>query len=730
MSKQKQIYITILLTLGFIIPINVQAATFSFDPETASYIQGCTYNVDVLIDTEGSTSNSADIIINFDPNEVEIIDSDLLNTGIQITPGNAYTSYFGNQVDILIGEIRLTGVNLAGNFNGEEIFGSFEFKSQDLITSADFDIYMTGVGPEVSLDSNIASSVSSNDLLSGVTNGSYTFITGSCIPDNSPPIIAFITPQNGQTGVPVTSDIQINIQDADSGIDLSEVIIIFNGVTYDMNDSRFTYTGTESNYIITIDPSENFPVDISSTITVIAKDNSGNSAESSITFNTPETPEDTEAPVVTFLHPTDGETIPVTDQISIRISDIDNDVDINSIEITLNGIIYTILDNEFTYIEDGDGYIIYLQPSFPLPDNEMSSLSIFSKDNLGNTSINSITFNIPIVIPIKEDNIITQIEDIIAKAAEVTTQFISESEELTVGAALATITVIAPTAIVGTTVAIIEIPLLIQRFLFGILGFLGIRKKGRNFGYVYDSITKAPLSLAIVRFYNNVGKLIQTEVTSSYGQFNTEIDDGEYRLVVSKSAYKFPSRYVIGNTDGPIANIYHGQLGQFKETDISSLSIPMDPLDRNRNTLLYRFMKAFRFIWNTTGFLLFSIGFIQSIMHLLSAQTTLNIIIFFIYLLLLILLVLKVNPFKRNVGIIYKERKKQAGVGILLKKLGEDKVLDHRFSDEKGKYHFIVTPGSYKIELANEETYTIRKGDTFINRGNKPTVFGRKIDIK
>jgi len=718
-------------TFFFIAPDITNASTFEFEPAIMEYNQGCSYSVNIIIDTNGVESNSADIIINYDPFKIDILDSNLIKSGLQIQPGTVYDTYFGNQIDTNTGEIRLTGATFSGSFNGRGTFASIKFKSKSSITSADFNINIIGTGENISLDSNIVSAISSNDTLSSVINGKYTFISKSCIPDTIAPLIAFITPQNNQTNVLPGSDIQINIQDSDSGIDLSTVKITINDFVYDQNDERFTYTGTDSNYIITIDPYTDFPLDKISTITTRVEDKEGNISKSSITFNTPKTPEDREAPLITFLHPKEGDTIGLTDRISIRIIDKDSKVNINAVELTLNGVIYTLNDSEFTYIEDVNGYIIYLQPSSPLPTNKSSKLTIFSQDNLGNIILQSITFNVPKVIPPKTEisKIISHIGGFLLEATDLTTKFIDKSEEITIISAIATITVIAPTAIVGTTVTIIELPLLIQRFIFGILGFLGIRKKGKNFGYVYDSITKSPLSLAIVRFYNKAGQLIRTEITNSYGQFNSTIDDGEYKLVISKAEYKFPSKIILGNTDGPIANIYHGQTSKFNSKDISNLSIPMDPRGISIKVGTYKLKKLLLFTWNTIGFLLFAVGFIQSIMHLRNTLTTLNMAIFFVYLILLVILILKINPFRRSLGIVYKNKKKMSGIKIILKKLGEDKILDHRVTDKNGKYTFVVPHGSYKIELTNETSYNVKYGESLVHKGNKPIIFGRKINI-
>jgi hypothetical protein len=329
----------------------------------------------------------------------------------------------------------------------------------------------------------------------------------------------------------------------------------------------------------------------------------------------------------------------------------------------------------------------------------------------------------------KVTKVLDQTGEAIVEAAEVATEFIVESEEITAVAAVASAAVVLPTVVTSSAVVLVELPVLIQRFVVSILSFFGIRKKGRKFGYVYDSLTKAPLSLAVVRFYNKAGQLVETEVTSSYGQFNSKIGEGEYKLSVAKSGYKYPSKMVIGKTDGPISNIYHGSLEKFNDKDIRELSLPMDSAKLNTKEKAYALGHAITGVWNFIGFLMFAVGLFQSIMHLISDVTVMNIIMVVVYAVLAGLIVMKLFPNRQNNGVIYKGKDVQAKVEVQLKKKGEDRVLDHRFTDDDGKYHFVTTPGSYTISLPKVKDYVIKGGDSYTNKGKKPTVFGRRIDI-
>ncbi len=262
------------------------AATYSFEPSSGNLIQGCTYNLQLMIDASGENSNAADLEVSYDPNEIEIIDSIPDIPGIQINGGNAYEVYFYNKVDPAIGKIQLAGGSFIGTLTSKKVYGIIEFKTKPGITAAQFTIFFNGAG--ATLDSNIADTVTSLDLLTGVTNGSYTFSSGSCVQDETPPSITFNNPKNGQVNVPLDSNIEIWITDDMSGVDLDTLVFIVNGVEYPVTSPRVTYSGDPLNYLFTIDPIDDFPADESSTIRVIVSDYAGNKSNKVIVFNLPE----------------------------------------------------------------------------------------------------------------------------------------------------------------------------------------------------------------------------------------------------------------------------------------------------------------------------------------------------------------------------------------------------------------------------------------------------------
>ncbi len=74
---------------------------------------------------------------------------------------------------------------------------------------------------------------------------------------------------------------------------------------------------------------------------------------------------------------------------------------------------------------------------------------------------------------------------------------------------------------------------------------LGIKrkKKGRVYAVAYDSNTKKPIKKAIMKIYDKKGKLIHMDMSNSFGEFNTEVPFGNYKIVVFAEGYSASSDF-------------------------------------------------------------------------------------------------------------------------------------------------------------------------------------------
>ncbi len=111
--------------------------------------------------------------------------------------------------------------------------------------------------------------------------------------------------------------------------------------------------------------------------------------------------------------------------------------------------------------------------------------------------------------------------------------------------------------------------------------------KRKGWGVVYDSQTKKPIDLALVRLYNKkTKKLIETKVTDFEGRYIFIIEGGaEYYLEVLKPGYTFPSRILASiQSDKNYDHIYHGEIisidhsidAKKKEQGYIAYNVPLD----------------------------------------------------------------------------------------------------------------------------------------------------------
>lgn len=284
---KRTLFIITLFALFCLTPQKVFAssANFSLTPSSATLVRGCTQQARVSINVASGTANAADIIVTYDTSKIEIIDAMPSIPGVQILVGDAFESYAGNLVNTSTGEIKLVGYSSSGTVTGEATFATILFKSQPLATNGGFSFVFTGANPYNSLDSNIADSTTSFDMLSGVSNASYTFVNGSCATDTTPPAITFVSPKPLSNNISPSAPLVIKLEDTGAGILLPTLKIVVNGVTYTSTSPEVSTTGTPNSTTVTLIPATPFPTNSVSVVTVIVQDAAGNQRTLSTSYN-------------------------------------------------------------------------------------------------------------------------------------------------------------------------------------------------------------------------------------------------------------------------------------------------------------------------------------------------------------------------------------------------------------------------------------------------------------
>lgn len=98
-----------------------------------------------------------------------------------------------------------------------------------------------------------------------------------------------------------------------------------------------------------------------------------------------------------------------------------------------------------------------------------------------------------------------------------------------------------------------------------------IHRRSLPWGKVFDSQSKKPIELALVRLHDaKTDKILESKVTDNEGRFGFILTEGEYYISVSKEDYIFPTR---SRLEG-----YRGEKFKVKSTEEGAieLNIPMD----------------------------------------------------------------------------------------------------------------------------------------------------------
>lgn len=155
-------------------PVLAANATLSISPSALTANKGCTFSVDVIVDTGGTATDGTDAIIFYDTTRFQ---------ASQITNGTIYADYPGNSIDPTKGQITVSGLSsLSSPFAGKGTLATIDFTALSTAPQGasqitfDFDPQ----NKSKTTDSNIAETQTVADILSGVTNGVVTVGSGAC----------------------------------------------------------------------------------------------------------------------------------------------------------------------------------------------------------------------------------------------------------------------------------------------------------------------------------------------------------------------------------------------------------------------------------------------------------------------------------------------------------------------------------------------------------------------
>jgi hypothetical protein len=272
-----------------------------------------------------------------------------------------------------------------------------------------------------------------------------------------------------------------------------------------------------------------------------------------------------------------------------------------------------------------------------------------------------------------------------------------ELQDISTTTTIATITIGLGSLIGG----LVYLPIYLFQLILSLLSWLGLRKKGKLSGYVYDSSTKNPVSRAVVRVYDIDNKLVWTDVTDEKGFFELALNDGEYSIKVTARGYKYPSKVIFGKKDYPLENIYHEGLFKVIDGNIPEFSIPIDSVEMGWfEGLLATLGNRLRVVYKILSLLFFIFGLFFSLYTYNLDPNWFNFIILLLYIPSFVLIIRGLFKKRLEYGVVKDESGKPIkGIAVGLRELEYDRIVDKRHTDGDGKYRFIVDPGKYQIEI-------------------------------
>lgn len=252
-----------------------------------------------------------------------------------------------------------------------------------------------------------------------------------------------------------------------------------------------------------------------------------------------------------------------------------------------------------------------------------------------------------------------------------------------------------------------ELFLLPLRIWSLILSFLGIRKRHKPWGVVYDSQTKQPLDPAYVSLFDENGKEVDSAITDLDGRYGFLVKPGVYTLAAKKTHYAFPSQKMTGRDhDELYNNLYYGETIIIREEgQVISKNIPMDPEAFDWNEFAKRDMGVLRtnarraVLWARITNIFFVVGFVIAIVAFFLVPAPYNLMIFLLYLLMLALRVFGLRP--KHSGQIKDKTTGQPLSFAVIKIFGAatNVQVGRRVADQYGRYYALVGRGEYVIVI-------------------------------
>lgn len=151
-------------------------ATLALSPTSGTKTLNSTFPVAIVLNTNTQDTAGTDVIINYNPADLEVQDADSVTAGVQIQAGTLYATYPANRVDAAAGKIYFSGIINPGatsGYNGTGTLATISFKALKVTAASAVTFSFTAGATN---DSNVTTRVNPTDILETVTNASFVIV--------------------------------------------------------------------------------------------------------------------------------------------------------------------------------------------------------------------------------------------------------------------------------------------------------------------------------------------------------------------------------------------------------------------------------------------------------------------------------------------------------------------------------------------------------------------------
>jgi len=259
-------------------------------------------------------------------------------------------------------------------------------------------------------------------------------------------------------------------------------------------------------------------------------------------------------------------------------------------------------------------------------------------------------------------------------------------------------------AAVGVAASWLDLVALLRFLFLQPLLLLGKRKR-EKWGGVYNSLTKLPIDLALVRLFNaETNKLMQTRVTDGQGRYAFIVDRGKYRLEAQKANLVFPSVLLKGfKNDGSKLDIYHGEVIEVTEKNsLITANIPLDPVGVTKTPGRIIREKIWRRLQSGLSWL----GFLVTVVSLYISPVWYMWALLVVHLFFLFVFKRITKPKRaKGWGIVYDENSREPVSKVVARLFDSqfNKLVATEITDRQGRYHFLAGGNQYYVTYEHKD---------------------------